>query len=551
MGTAKKKLRDIVAYLNENFTIDLQALTHGKFNNGPEVTDTMIQSFRLTQSKMNNCGMFLSYLWTFASDRYKIHITLGNKDETLIFAEEDFYGNYAVYNTSRNEIVIPEDPSEGIPLAALLAIYGHCVSSVTTRNDFISSGCDEEWRTADPKLWSSDMYSIRDGIEKVSSAILDWVEEEGDEVFYIRKQTMAEELLLPMSHEPKSKDSLFKVAESLREFELAQEKIADARKVEAEKEAAESLKKSVMTAKPTMVVEDDLKHLIPKEEEVSYLVNVPWHYAMARAIDNPILPSIASLLYGPSGPGKSAIVKWLAYKAQIPYWAPFKFGSNTQEDILFGSHRFVDGVPQFILSNIMKCAKYGGIVELQEVAICRDPAVLVALNNVFEPHGKIRIEETGEEFELNKNARFVLTTNMDYAGCKALNESVGSRPIYAYEVPELLQSEYVERTISQLPQVKMEESYINQMAACYINLIQLVKTSSCRGDTSYRTFKDWVAYTYLYGDPLEAAEYFLVHKMCMESNQKKKQEIRAMIQGMLQKKPQNVYTEPEEIPLPF
>ena len=74
----------------------------------------------------------------------------------------------------------------------------------------------------------------------------------------------------------------------------------------------------------------------------------------------------------------------------------------------------------------------------------------------------------------------------------------------------------------------------------------MAKEKSWFGSCSYRTFEAWVAKTYEKGDPLKAAEYTLVHKMCLEHNDEEKKAIRTVIENMLQRKPDNVYVEEDD-----
>ena len=104
----------------------------------------------------------------------------------------------------------------------------------------------------------------------------------------------------------------------------------------------------------------------------------------------------------------------------------------------------------------MKCAKYGGIIEIQEISCIRDSGVLTALNNLFEPNGLIRIEATGEEFRRNENCYIIMTTNLNLAGCRPLNMSVLSRCAFTFYVPALTEKEYVDRVVSTKPQIKLE-----------------------------------------------------------------------------------------------
>lgn len=83
----------------------------------------------------------------------------------------------------------------------------------------------------------------------------------------------------------------------------------------------------------------------------------------------------------------------------------------------------------FVPSPLIQALKHGWVVELQEPTVIKRASVLVALNGLMENDvEKSTIQlPTGEQIHRHKDAVVIMTTNMDYEGCKGLQQSVLSR----------------------------------------------------------------------------------------------------------------------------
>lgn len=176
------------------------------------------------------------------------------------------------------------------------------------------------------------------------------------------------------------------------------------------------------------------------------------------------------LLKGPAGTGKSSMVRELAARLNMPYVIVSATPDMTTED-MFGyltpmndSDEFPkitnfqeqkddlrkkyglwdvsdDALLNFMLhekdmavsnksikfkeTNFLKAIKYGGIVEIQEPTIIRNPAVLAGLNSLFE-EGIVTID-TKNVVKRNSKCIIFMTTNIGYEGCRNMNQSVIDR----------------------------------------------------------------------------------------------------------------------------
>lgn len=83
----------------------------------------------------------------------------------------------------------------------------------------------------------------------------------------------------------------------------------------------------------------------------------------------------------------------------------------------------------FVKSEIVKALEYGWVVEVQEPTVIKRSSVLVALNALLDNdvNSAMITLPTGETIKRHKEAVVIYTTNNDYAGCQAIQQSVLSR----------------------------------------------------------------------------------------------------------------------------
>lgn len=216
------------------------------------------------------------------------------------------------------------------------------------------------------------------------------------------------------------------------------------------------------------------------------------------------------LLYGDSGGGKTSIAKAIAEYLGLPY-AKVTFSPDTDkieivgsilpntdktntdelfkklniptfEDVdfdfegsfekLFGrkpgrtddrndcykkmTELMMSGISQsedfvFVPSNIVQGAQNGWVVEIQEAALLKRESELCTINALLEnvPGTSITLP-TGKEIFRHPDSVFVFTTNMDYKGCKSLQQSVLSRCNIKREIKTPTAEVMAERALAQM-----------------------------------------------------------------------------------------------------
>jgi len=97
-------------------------------------------------------------------------------------------------------------------------------------------------------------------------------------------------------------------------------------------------------------------------------------------------------------------------------------------DLLTNAHSSPGNGQQFTIVDtpIIEAFRYGWLCEIQEPTVIMQPGVLVGLNSLFETKGSIKLA-TGEIVQRHPDTMIVITTNVDYEGCRGLNQSIISR----------------------------------------------------------------------------------------------------------------------------
>lgn len=169
--------------------------------------------------------------------------------------------------------------------------------------------------------------------------------------------------------------------------------------------------------------------------------------AMVKEEISSLKPIKNILLYGEAGAGKSTGAKIVAQLLGLPY----RFMScslNVEESEFIGTYKpNGEGGFDFETTAFAETVMNGGVIEVQEPTTLKS-GVGVALNSVMDDVSQIVLGD-GSIVDRHKNCIIIFTTNLDYAGCNRMNESVKDRFSRMVHVEKPSNKELIERTIIQ------------------------------------------------------------------------------------------------------
>ncbi len=151
----------------------------------------------------------------------------------------------------------------------------------------------------------------------------------------------------------------------------------------------------------------------------------------------------------------------------------------------------------FVESPLIQAIENGWFIEIQEPTVVKRESVLVLLNALMDNDLETAQFQlpTGRLVKRHPDAVVCMTTNMDYAGCKALQQSVLSRIQLVREVEQPKQDELFERTKSQVPNFP-DDTYLRQMVKVVYDINDYQKENDISdGVTGPRELLDWANLT--------------------------------------------------------
>ncbi len=160
---------------------------------------------------------------------------------------------------------------------------------------------------------------------------------------------------------------------------------------------------------------------------------------------------------------------------------------------------------RYVDTPFVQAMRHGYVVELQEPSIIANPGVLVGLNSLLDRCAAITLP-TGERIMRHPDTVVIVTTNNDYAGCKAMNQSVISRMNLVMDIDEPDADVLTKRVAGitgcgELHIIrKMAETVKNIAERCRETMI----TDGCCG---VRELISWVQSYMICKNALEAAQY--------------------------------------------
>ncbi len=163
---------------------------------------------------------------------------------------------------------------------------------------------------------------------------------------------------------------------------------------------------------------------------------------------------------------------------------------------------------QYVESPLIKAMKYGYLCEIQEPTVISNPGVLVGLNSLLDGCGSI-VLPTGEKIKRHKDTVIVITTNIDYEGCKNMNQSIISRMDLVVDMKEPDK----ETLISRVGKITSctDKAKLEQMADIVLSIQERCRMNMIDdGSCGVREFINWVQSYMVCGDILEAAKYTIL-----------------------------------------
>lgn len=163
---------------------------------------------------------------------------------------------------------------------------------------------------------------------------------------------------------------------------------------------------------------------------------------------------------------------------------------------------------QYIASPLIQAMQKGFLVELQEPTVISNPGVLVGLNSLLDTCSSV-VLPTGERIERHPDTVVVITTNNDYEGCHALNQSVISRMDFILDMEEPDTNVLIDRVANitgfqERSKIKIMAKIVQSIQQyCRMNLIE----DGCCG---VRELISWVQSYMVCGDMMEAARYTIL-----------------------------------------
>ena len=165
-------------------------------------------------------------------------------------------------------------------------------------------------------------------------------------------------------------------------------------------------------------------------------------------------------------------------------------------------------------SDFIRALKNGYLVEVQEPSTIAQPGVLVGLNSLLEQKGSITLP-TGEIIQRHPDSVVVITTNVSYEGCRAVNQSVVDRMCLVMDIelpePEVM----VQRAMSITGET--DELMVSDMVHVVNDMAETCRKNNITdGSVGMRSLIDWIVSTQITGDPYQSALMTVISKATTE-----------------------------------
>lgn len=165
-------------------------------------------------------------------------------------------------------------------------------------------------------------------------------------------------------------------------------------------------------------------------------------------------------------------------------------------------------------SSIVTGCRRPSLIEIQEPSVIAKPGTLVKLNGLLDEGASITLA-SGEVVKRHPETVILLTTNMDYKGCRGFNESVLSRMRMVQFLEPLTAQEMADRVSKKVD--FPDRVLLKQMAETACEIRRYCQTEMISGGVcGYREFEDWVWAYLVKKDVCQAAVHTIIAKAAPE-----------------------------------
>ena len=172
-------------------------------------------------------------------------------------------------------------------------------------------------------------------------------------------------------------------------------------------------------------------------------------------------------------------------------------------------------------SSIVTGCRRPSLIEIQEPSVISKPGTLVKLNGLLDDGAAITLTN-GEVVHRNPDTVIILTTNMDYRGCRGFNESVLSRMRMILYAEPLTAEEMVARVQKRVGNA--DHALLKKMAKAVCAIQKYCRNEMIAGGVcGYREYEDWVWAYLVQKDVCKAALHTVVAKA--SPNKEEREEI--------------------------
>ena len=161
-------------------------------------------------------------------------------------------------------------------------------------------------------------------------------------------------------------------------------------------------------------------------------------------------------------------------------------------------------------TDFIKAIKNGYLIEIQEPTVITQPGVLVGLNSLLEQGGKITLP-TGETITRHPDTVIIVTTNIDYDGCRNINQSVNDRMNMIFDVETPSAEVMMDRAMNITGE--KDENMVSKMVDVVIDMAEYCRQNNVTdGEIGMRSLIDWIVSAQISGNVYDAALHTVISK---------------------------------------